>query len=303
MRSANFRSNYLAKVGGLQSSAETSKLLEEQLLAGESVIVDRQKLAQFALKYEIPSKYRVPVWKLLLGITPCYAQAKSLVAQHRQEQADLLYRSLQTMRKAEGTAEQPTAVDVVRMIQLESDRLPLGQDVWALGDSVRQTIASQMLHICGDSWAEAYWLTKLLDRSLSDILNTETVDSLLAEAKLDLAAVNQSLWAALGNGEVWDQLPLAFWLKSACAALFETQPLARLWDKICTGDRPGVLFTLKTALVEFLLVVGPQFIDQGAQLKLAGPIYHLSPEAQAKIVSRTLEKLASRPGRRSDTKR
>jgi hypothetical protein len=61
---ANFRANYLEKIGGLQS--EATRLLDEQI-AGD-LDVDRGKLAQFAIKYDLPAgRQRIAVWKLLLG--------------------------------------------------------------------------------------------------------------------------------------------------------------------------------------------------------------------------------------------
>lgn len=71
MRNTNFRTNYLEKISGVESgdtlSAEAARLmLKEQILSNDSDI-DLTKLAQFAVKHQIPECYHIAVWKLLLG--------------------------------------------------------------------------------------------------------------------------------------------------------------------------------------------------------------------------------------------
>lgn len=58
----NFRSNYYEKVGF--KSVDVKKSLESIL---SEPVVDRTKLTQFVVKFEIPVQYRVTIWKYLLS--------------------------------------------------------------------------------------------------------------------------------------------------------------------------------------------------------------------------------------------
>lgn len=64
MKRDRFRSKYL-ETFGLRNSSDLNKILQEQIL-NESV-VSHQKLAEFALRFEVPSSHRIVVWKLLSG--------------------------------------------------------------------------------------------------------------------------------------------------------------------------------------------------------------------------------------------
>lgn len=64
-RISNFRTNFVGRV--VNDLAESNRFqLEEQILSDDAD-VDLTKLAQYVLKYHLPSAHRVAVWKLLLG--------------------------------------------------------------------------------------------------------------------------------------------------------------------------------------------------------------------------------------------
>lgn len=96
MSRGNFRASFLEKIsgfggadGGESLSVEAArKVLEEQILNDVSD-VDLTKLAQFVIKHQIPSSRRVAVWRLLLGITSTYPEARKVVAQHRKEEVTI----------------------------------------------------------------------------------------------------------------------------------------------------------------------------------------------------------------------
>lgn len=71
-------------------------------------------------------------YHILIDITPIYPEARELVEQHRREQAELLFRSLCTMRKTTSARSPQSSDDIVRMIWLESDRLPVGAEVYII---------------------------------------------------------------------------------------------------------------------------------------------------------------------------
>lgn len=64
----NFRSNYYEKVGF--KAVDVKKALESIL---NEAVIDKEKLSQFSLKYDVPVQYRAIVWKILLGLTKVFS--------------------------------------------------------------------------------------------------------------------------------------------------------------------------------------------------------------------------------------
>ncbi|VDK45648.1 unnamed protein product [Anisakis simplex] len=64
-RTQNFRASFIGRIVG--DSAESSRFqLEEQILKDDAD-VDLTKLAQYAVKHQLPHAHRVAIWKLLLS--------------------------------------------------------------------------------------------------------------------------------------------------------------------------------------------------------------------------------------------
>jgi hypothetical protein len=77
----NFRTAYLNSLGLQEVSIKNS--LEIILIEN---VVDIEKLRKFCLRFEIPTKYKGIVWKLLLGVIPPYREAWDFVQQQREGQ-------------------------------------------------------------------------------------------------------------------------------------------------------------------------------------------------------------------------
>lgn len=74
----NFRRQFYTKVG--LHEAEEKRALESLL---KEQPLDKNKFSHFSSRSVVPGAYRILVWKLLLGITPQYAESQDYV--HRQQ--------------------------------------------------------------------------------------------------------------------------------------------------------------------------------------------------------------------------
>ena len=89
----NFRSQFYGKVGLLEVEEKRAveALLKETPLNGK-------KFAHFAQRSIVPAAYRNLVWKLLLGITPRYAESQDYVTQQQTLMYEELWCALKALR-------------------------------------------------------------------------------------------------------------------------------------------------------------------------------------------------------------
>ncbi|KHN74886.1 Ubiquitin-conjugating enzyme E2 1 [Toxocara canis] len=123
-RAPNFRASFIGRIVG--DSAESSRFqLEEQILSDDAD-VDLTKLAQFAVKYQLPH-------------------------------AEILLRSLNVMRMTSSWSSSsdtntsdthPSDVDIVRMIQLGEGRLPSSKDkhCWDLHSQAQLAVVEDVIN-------------------------------------------------------------------------------------------------------------------------------------------------------------
>lgn len=300
-RLANFRTNFVGRMVG--DSAESSRFqLEEQILT-EDADVDLTKLAQFAVKHQLPHAHRVAIWKLLLKVTSCFPEARKMIAEHRTQEAEILLKSLSVMRmtsswsssNARDSGEvQPSDVDIVRMIQLGEGRLPSSKDkhCWDLHSQAQLAIAKQMLILCETEWLDAFWLTKFFDALLASVFTDDVLYKVVDDVIERLRATHGEMAEAFDSSGMWTRLPFRFWLRSAAASLFTHEPLLRLWDKICGCTAEGVVTLLRTILISFLAEVGPH-IATNQKAKEKSPMeVRLTVDMENAIITRSIENLS-----------
>ncbi len=92
-------------------------------------------------------------------------------------------------------------------------------------------IADRMLTICESDWIGAYWLTKMFARQLDEHFNRRTTVVAIAEMKQQLATVDPDVWQKFANDDVWTQLPIELWLRTAGATIFTGKALEK-YDNI-----------------------------------------------------------------------
>ncbi|TMS40056.1 hypothetical protein L596_006486 [Steinernema carpocapsae] len=176
---SNFRTNLLDRIGGKrsvvgpgQSLSSSGSVDAPRELLDDSFInpdgADLQKLRLFVFKNNIPSEQRIYIWKLLLGVASPIWAAKEEVEEHRKEEAQLLFKSLEIMMKLP-TRKLPqlrvTFPDIVHMIRV-ADPLVAYQNLGRAStpsDLALFCITERVYKLCNvtnkpEAWTDAYWL-------------------------------------------------------------------------------------------------------------------------------------------------
>ncbi|KAI6180938.1 39S ribosomal protein L28, mitochondrial [Aphelenchoides besseyi] len=98
----NFRVEFIERVcyfdptAAVRLSSEVGRvLLEEKLSRGSDI--DLPKLKSYAMRFVVPQRYRVRVWKLLLKISTCYPPISLSVSTNRFQEADRLWQTVRRM--------------------------------------------------------------------------------------------------------------------------------------------------------------------------------------------------------------
>ncbi|GMT24435.1 hypothetical protein PFISCL1PPCAC_15732, partial [Pristionchus fissidentatus] len=227
--SSNFRQSLISKVNVQDESVKL-----EQILSGERD-VEIFQLKQFVWKYSLPDKSRYDVWRLLLGVSSGHTQIRATVDKHRNDEAESLWRSLKTMRMAEGR-EEPVPSDIVRMILLAGGRLKDGIDFRTLDVAPIVTIVHHMRIVAGfNRWREAFSLSRAAHRLFLELFPQHVIDHIHTE-----------VWKAVDtDGVVLSPHMMKMYVESGGAALFKSpKALHKLWDKVVSGgESPPFLMT------------------------------------------------------------
>lgn len=121
----NFRSTFIFKLGcrGVEERKSLEILLEEKPL-------NLMKLKQFCLRFNCPGAHRSFLWKILLGITPVYANSNDNIKTQRQMVFDDLLHTLKIMQIV--TDDKPKARIFYAMWLLENKKLFLGRNIYVI---------------------------------------------------------------------------------------------------------------------------------------------------------------------------
>ncbi|VIO87579.1 Uncharacterized protein BM_BM9160 [Brugia malayi] len=240
-RSSNFRTNFVGRMVG--DKAECSRFqIEEQVLREDSD-VDLTKLAQFAFKHYVPKIHRVPIWKLLLSWSILNCTGSEEGHSKTSDTRSMDYH--------------PTAIDIVRMIQLggEAAIMRNNQHALEMDFQAQLAIAKQMSIICESNWVDIYWLTKVFDELLSHVFTQKVLTEVVDNLKIQLVKA----YAEMGNLDelIWEKMPMNFWIRCGGAVVFDHEPLLNLWDKICSSANCGIIKLLSTVIYNYLIELKP----------------------------------------------
>ncbi|VDN57389.1 unnamed protein product [Dracunculus medinensis] len=263
-RISNFRTNFVGRV--VNDLAESNRFqLEEQILSDDAD-VDLTKLAQYVLKYHLPSAHRVAVWKLLLEVSSSSHEGRKKIAEHRREEAELLLQSLNIMRmtsfkfyitQSNIRNVSLNELDIVRMILLSKGCLPSFTEMncWNFDSRVQLFIAKFMLKLCDNSWLDAFWLTKFFDEMLVQIFESVDISTVICYIKEFISNYDSKLATELQELHLWNRLPINFYVRTALAPLFSYEAILRLWDKLCCCTKDGITAMISTTLLNYLLEI------------------------------------------------
>uniref|UniRef100_A0A0N5AXM8 Rab-GAP TBC domain-containing protein n=1 Tax=Syphacia muris TaxID=451379 RepID=A0A0N5AXM8_9BILA len=268
-RASNFRTSFIRSF--VSDSAESSRFQIEEQILSEDADVDLVKLAQFAARYQLPSNLRVSIWKLLLDVDSCYSETKKVVALHRKEEADVLLNSLMVMRALStamlvknGNTEDLSlkSIDIIRMIELgNGEELACPSTGFDIKLQAQLAIAKQMLIACKQEWRDAFWLTKTFDELVASVFSDNVLQKAVWETRDKLEAIRDNSAISIMNEHcLWSRIPFSFWFRSAGATMFSHEVVLKLWDKVCSCTKEGLLTLLKLAVETYILEVSSQIV-------------------------------------------
>ncbi|XP_023244263.1 TBC1 domain family member 7-like [Centruroides sculpturatus] len=218
--SRNFRSYYYDKVGfrGVEEKKSLEILLRDKP-------IDMAKLAQFCLRFSLPSMYREYVWKLLLGILSRNSDSHKLVSYEQKEQCKYLEHSLRLMQKIND--DTAPAIVLTYMLLLEQGRLVLNEERQFQEEETKNiiAIASAFTKMCS-SKEDAYWMTRNFCKcryKFSNILPTLT-----ERMEAVLKKNDPELYSHLENLKVLHKLPTKIWFGRCFAEILSESALESL---------------------------------------------------------------------------
>ncbi|XP_014679251.1 PREDICTED: TBC1 domain family member 7-like [Priapulus caudatus] len=238
----NFRSHYYEKVGfrGIEEKKSLEILLKEQPL-------ELQRLAQYCLRFPVPSMFRELVWKVLLGVLPPHHSIHEFVSEQRAQQYHDLEHALRVMRRVDDST--PTSWVFLKMACAEDGCLGFDDDNFEK-ESKSQAfvkIASVFLELF-DNPVDAYCLTRGFVRIQEDkyrdyigLLVQRTEDLLKKEAP--------KLHAHLVLTKAIHVLPLHNWYLCCFAGVLPEGAIERLWDIVIGGSFKVMAFISVALLV------------------------------------------------------
>lgn len=255
----NFRTYYYKKFG--IGVVEEKKFIEI-LLNEQPLNVD--KLRQFCLMFPVPAKYRIYLWKIILGIIPCNQGSHDFVMEQRSQQHNDLLHALKLMRRVDNSTS--TGELVLKMFKLESGMLTFeDQEVVDQDDISLVAIATAMSNLEEDD-VTIYWLAKKF--FLYFIKWKANVLQLVDKSLNSLKKEDPKLWQHLNQHKVFTDLPMQAWFLCGFADILPNTSVERIWDKVVGGSfailvhvavaifltfkRPLLIMDNKTSMLKYL---------------------------------------------------
>ncbi|KAL4224550.1 TBC1 domain member 7 [Mactra antiquata] len=226
----NFRSYYYEKVGfrAVEEKKSIELLLKEKPL-------DVEKLRQYCLRFPVSARYRIYLWKLVLGVIPANQESHDFVMKNRTEQYNTIRRALEIMRKID--KETPDNIVFLKMFLIEEGRLPLNDNKIMLKSSHRifACFAEAMLAMV-ESPVDAYWMSKNFYRMTTYCSHLFVPDIDKIKQLLSKEDGDQKLIKHLDMVNVWNHLPLKEWFGSCFCSVLPEASFERVGDKVLGGS-------------------------------------------------------------------
>ncbi|XP_045176931.1 TBC1 domain family member 7-like [Mercenaria mercenaria] len=238
----NFRSYYYEKVGfrAVEEKKSIELLLKDKPL-------DVEKLRQYCLRFPVSARYRVYLWKIILGILPANQDSHDFVLKNRTEQYNHLRHALDVMRKVDNTT--PHTVIFLKMFLIEEGLLPFNDN-----DLLSNPEYEAYVHIAKailgmvENQVDAYWITNRFYRTFRKNYK-ECIPILVEKVKASLKKEdgNQKLIAHFDKHDMWKALPLKEWLNCGFASILPESSFERIGD-ILLGGSVMILIYIAVAL-------------------------------------------------------
>ncbi|CAI4223793.1 unnamed protein product [Auanema sp. JU1783] len=256
-RSTNFRFSLINKCfkdGGVESDGD----ILQQILQSKTDI-DIWKLKTVAWKLCILHSYRCQCYRYLLGISSAYTESRDVIEKHREEEAHVLLKCLQTMRIYEGTIENdklmPTSWDIVQMILILRRELPI-EKIKSLKNIENNLVVSTVKAIvrcidllCHDDWMNLFHISRELINTLDETFHPVKLSQTIAE-------IREEVESRLGMEPeefliFMNDFSLELILKTGCCEILHSEKaIFKVLDKVCT--KQAFVPLLRDLIIEYI---------------------------------------------------
>ncbi|XP_076116147.1 TBC1 domain family member 7-like [Mytilus galloprovincialis] len=223
----NFRTYYYKKfgIGGVEEKKSIEILLNEHPL-------NVDKLRQFCLMFQVPAKYRIYLWKVILGILPCGQGSHEFVMDQRKQQYNDLLHALKLMRRVDNSTT--AGLLVLKMYKLETGMLTFEEQELVDPDDMALFTISEALSNIEEDDINVYWIAKKFYEYF--LKWKEPILSLTEKAVNSLKKEDPKIWQHLNQHDMFSILPLRAWFLSGFADILPNTSMERIWDKVVGGS-------------------------------------------------------------------
>lgn len=223
----NFRTYYYKKfgIGGVEEKKSIEILLNEQPL-------NVDKLRQFCLMFPVPAKYRIYLWKVILGIIPCSQGSQDFVMDQRKQQYNDLLHALKLMRRVDNSTS--TGILVLKMYKLETGMLTFEDHELVDPDDKAMVGISEALNNIEEDDVNVYWIAKKFFEYFHKW--KESILQLPERAINSLKKEDPKIWQHLSQHNLFSLLPLNSWFLCGFADVLPNTSMERIWDKVVGGS-------------------------------------------------------------------
>ncbi|RDD44646.1 TBC1 domain family member 7 [Trichoplax sp. H2] len=224
----NVRSNYYDTLGFVNDPHRKQGL--ENLL--KENVIDIKGISTYLLKFDVPAKYRVIMWELLLGILPKHRECHTFIMTQLKESYHDLKRAALITNKSVDESNKPNL--------LISDFYTVSEPIKPLARLIFNVVKLE---------EEAYMIFRSFVK-LQQKWSTYT-KALQLQMQHFLELEDHDLYQFLDSSKILPSLPLSEWFETCYAGILQDSTLHRILDKVIAGSRLILLFVAITILISF----------------------------------------------------
>uniref|UniRef100_A0A0K0FIN1 TBC1 domain family member 13 n=1 Tax=Strongyloides venezuelensis TaxID=75913 RepID=A0A0K0FIN1_STRVS len=321
--------NYITGIGDRVEPVRVKEFLDKYVINTE-VDVDLQKVYNITLKHNIPSQYRIYVWKICLDITSQHYVHRDEIKNIRRSEAFAALKTTKGFLCNEplfntlgDTIEDKsfvTDIDAVNRVEKfvfymvfycrPASKRTKNNVEYQLSLKALRCISIVINNMCkkftsylAEYWIDAYWLTKRMDQLLEHHFPMEidseplknfylSVRKKITELQKECFANNVQAKTIVDKGLVLiNDTTLVLWFRSGGANWLRPSSLYKLWDKIIVLQKIDVL--LEQVFLEILRAIFRTCVNSYENNPNVSPLnmnLWITEEKEQKIILRVVDK-------------
>ncbi|CEF59342.1 Hypothetical protein SRAE_X000109100 [Strongyloides ratti] len=305
--------NYITGINDRIEPVRVKEFLDKYVINTE-VDVDLQKVYNIILKHNIPSQYRIYVWKLCLDITSQYFVHRDDIKNTRRSEA---FAALKTTKGflcnepifntlGDTIEDKSFVTDIDAVNRVEKFVFYMVFYCRTASKRTKNNVEYQLSlkALRSEYWIDAYWLTKRMDQLLEHHFPMEidseplknfylSVRKKITELQKECFAENAQAKTFVDKGLVLiNDTTLVLWFRSGGANWLRPSSLYKLWDKIIALQKIDVL--LEQVFLEILRAIFRTCVNSYENNPNVSPLnmnLWITEEKEQKIILRVVDNL------------